>query len=261
MSAIDILVSLASIAMGGFFGILGNKLINTREKSNWKWAYYLFGGLVILFALGCIGANNVHDPHYKATIIIAILSIISGGLIIIGTKKLLLAKNIYSIPELNPIINEFTNIADRSEIKLFGGDLNFFGNSTSDIDRNIQYNHLKALRFSKVLILCEEPNSPETRIRYGKILAEIPHTSLGFYNPRLADLRVRGRLIRVDGSTKLLMYTKDKPGYYKAIETDTGNSNGALYNNIWELVWSLSYKPTAEENDSMIKMFSGGHRL
>ncbi len=137
----------------------------------------------------------------------------------------------------------------------------FFGNSTSDIDGNIQYNYLKALRFNRVLILCEEPNSPETRIRYGKILAEIPHTSLGFYNPELADLRVRGRLIRVNGSTKLLMYTKDKPGYYKAIETDTGNSNGALYNNIWELGGGrcpLSQLP--RKMNHLIRMFTGGHR-
>jgi hypothetical protein len=54
-----------------------------------------------------------------------------------------------------------------------------------------------------------------------------------------AESRVRGRIIKVDGVNKLLVFIKIRPGIYQAVETDTGNTSGALYNNIWDLAWSL----------------------
>lgn len=80
---------------------------------------------------------------------------------------------------------------------------------------------------------------------------------LRFYEPENADLKVRGRIIQVQGVTKLLMYTKIRSGIYQSLETDTANSNGALYNNIWELAWALALKPMQQELDSYKLLFKG----
>ncbi len=166
-------------------------------------------------------------------------------------------KDTYNTPQLDPIVNDFTSSADTSEIKLFGGDLNFLGNSPNEIDKNAQYSHLRSMTFRRVLILCEEPVSLIQMIRYGKILDEVNGSELRFYNPERADLRVRGRIIKVNGSDKLLMYNRIKSGVYKAIETDTANSNGALYGNIWELTWSLASQPTEDTKKRYISLFKG----
>ncbi len=36
--------------------------------------------------------------------------------------------------------------------------------------------------------------------------------------------------------------------------TDTGNESGALYKNIWKLIWSLAYSPSVREKDEYIAM-------
>jgi len=95
--------------------------------------------------------------------------------------------------------------------------------------------------------LCESPKGQIEQIRYGKILTDIAGAELKFYNPDIADLRVRGRIIQVDGVNKLLIYKKLKSKTYRAIETNTADSDGALYNNIWQLVWSLADSPTPDE--------------
>ena len=109
-------------------------------------------------------------------------------ILFISTKFYLVKKYVFTVPELNPIVNTFTSSADKNEIKLFGGDLNFLGNSTSEIDNNVQYTLLKSLNFKKISIICEEPNDPSTRLRYGKILSEMPNTEIKFYDPEKADL-------------------------------------------------------------------------
>src|SRR5690606_18030227 len=125
--------------------------------------------------------------------------------------------------ELDPIVNKWTSNADNSEIKLFGGDLSFFGQGPNNMDVNAQYTHLRSLGFNHILILCEDPNDNIKRIRYGKILSDMPTAKLKFYNPDKADMRVRGRIIKVHGVNKLLVYTKVQSGVYQAIETDMAN--------------------------------------
>ncbi len=51
----------------------------------------------------------------------------------------------------------------------------------------------------------------------------------------------------ISGVEKLLIYSKIKSGKYLAIETDTANSNGALYNNIWKLIWSLATRLSSQQ--------------
>jgi hypothetical protein len=254
---ITIFIGIISISIGIFFGVLGNKIASINNKSFWKWIFYLAGLLSIV--IPCIVAFVYHTIIEASTslIILLISSVVSGVLLIIGTKKILDKKQIFNSKELDPIVNDFTSKADKNEIKLFGGDLNFFGNSPQEIDINSQYTHLRSLQFNRVLILCETPNNQIQRIRYGKILSELQGAELRFYEPQQADLRVRGRIIRMDGSTKLLMYNKERSKVYKAIETDTSDSNGALYNNIWDLVWQLATQPSAQEMAGFISLFQG----
>jgi len=156
---------------------------------------------------------------------------------------------------LDPIINRFTTIADRTEIRLFGGDLNFFGNSEVQMNNNAQYTALRGSTFARISILCEEPQNADTRTRYGKILNELPGIELRFYNPEEADLLIRGRLKKVNGVDKLLIYNKLDTGRYQLILTDTANSSGALYNNIWNLVWSLANRLSVDQRNELLAPF------
>lgn len=211
MDLLPYLTSAASIAFGAFLGFIGNKLIVIKESTNWKWAYYIFGALVLLFGVVEIIREWPSIKNGDLLVILTIVfSIAAGILILFVTKKLLDVKNVYSIPELDPVINKFTRLGDRNEIKLFGGDLNFLGNSGAEINNNTQYSELRTRQFTRVLILCEEPKSADTTLRYGKLLTDIANVELKFYKPDKADLRVRGRLIKVNGVDKLLMYYKSE---------------------------------------------------
>lgn len=68
-----------------------------------------------------------------------------------------------------------------------------------------------------------------------------------YYQPNEANLSLRGRITRYQGGDRLLMYFKISKQTYQAIETDTANSNGALYKNIWNLIWDLAKVPDQAE--------------
>ncbi|MBP8192046.1 MAG: hypothetical protein KAX69_00475 [Chitinophagales bacterium] len=256
---ITILLMGISLSIGAILGTITNKIFATKEKNNFYYAFYVFSFVIILisFCVICFKGNEFSPAKHPFHFVVLTLSFISGIILFISTKFYLVKKYVFTVPELNPIVNTFTSSADKNEIKLFGGDLNFLGNSTSEIDNNVQYTLLKSLNFKKISIICEEPNDPSTRLRYGKILSEMPNTEIKFYDPEKADLRVRGRIIEVNGVSKLLMYTKNKPGSYETLETDTANSSGALYDNIWALIWSMAKKPSPEQLEQYINTFKG----
>jgi hypothetical protein len=52
------------------------------------------------------------------------------------------------------------------------------------------------------------------------------------------------------------MFNKLKPKTYQIIQTDTSNSSGAMYENIWKLVWDLATKVKEEETRSFKKLYS-----
>lgn len=247
-----ILLAVASICFGALLGVAGNKLIYSIENSWWRYLFYALGIITFIYggALAWLMRTTILD-FSRIDLYAVVLALASGILMIAFTKRNLEVKSIFTTNELDPIINDFTSKADKKEIKLFGGDLNFFGNAVSDMDSNKQYTHLRAQHFNHILILCESPKGKvETKIRYGKILKDMPNTELRFYNPDRADLKVRGRIIETQEGPRLLMYTKVKSRVYRALETDIANSNGVLYNNIWNLVWELAHKPDQSELDS-----------
>lgn len=257
---ISILLAAASIGAGAFFGALRSKLLASKTENKLHIAFYIFSILtfvtVVLVLIICW--NDFVNPKANwYAFIVSFLALLFSAALFLFTKKYLIVKSIYEVKELDPIINGFTSMADKNEIKLFGGDLNFFGNAPNEMDINKQYTHLKSLNFNKVSILCEEPNDATKKIRYGKIYNEIKNVELRFYHPEKADLRVRGRIIKVNGSSKLLMYTKYLPGKYQALETDTANSGGALYDNIWELGWSMAVQPNKHQIEEYVNKYKG----
>lgn len=256
---ISILLVCASLSVGMLFGALRSKLLVSKTDNKLHYAIYGVSIIVVLIVLFSYVLNfsEFMSPFHWYANTISLLALLSSIALALFTKKYLVHKSIYKVEELDPIINDFTSMADRSDIKLFGGDLNFFGNTPSQMDTNSQYNHLKSTRFNSVYILCEVPDDSITQIRYGKLFNEIPNLKMRYYYPQEADLRVRGRIIKVDGSSKLLMYTKHSHGKYRALETDTANSGGALYNNIWDLAWSLAKTPSDEQIKEYVGRFKG----
>lgn len=247
------LVVFTGISLGAFLGIAGNKLVSSNYIPGIKWIFYLLAVTSIIIG----GIFSVVFFKYLEILgkISIITLIVTGVALFIFTYRFLDVKYIFKTKELTPIINNWSSNADRSEIKLFGGDLSFFGNSFSEMNQDQQYVYLRDARFRKILILCEEPKTSETKRRYGKILDELKGTDLRFYEPDKADLQIRGRLKTVNGVSKLLVFLKIGSGRYQTIDTDTANSNGALYNNIWNLTWSLAKAPTDVEKDEYIQAF------
>lgn len=252
---IKILLAGASISAGALLGVFRSKIFAAKENN--KLHYIFYGFSVLALVISIIGAIIYWKELSLFGIAVLIASVIFSILLWLATNKFLFFKNVFKIKELDPIVNKFTSNASKDDIKLFGGDLNFLGNTSAEIDANKQYTHLRSLEFKKISILCATPHTQIQRMRYGKILSDMPNTELRFYEPKIADLKVRGRIIEVQGVIKLLMYTKIKDGLYQSIETDTANSSGALYNNIWELTWSLAAKPNAAEIEMYKHLFKG----
>jgi hypothetical protein len=255
-SLIKVILTCASISLGALLGVLRSKIFASKDNNKLHYIFYAFSVIVALTSV--LAGIFYWKELNQFDVGVLIAGVILSALLWIATNRFLFFKNIFRTAELDPIVNKFTSNADKSDIKLFGGDLNFLGNSPSEIDTNRQYTHLRSLSFKKVSILCETPHTQIQKIRYGKILYELPYVELRFYEPENADLKVRGRIIQVQGVTKLLMYTKIKSGIYQSLETDTANSNGALYNNIWELAWNLAQRPAQNDLESYEFLFTGG---
>jgi hypothetical protein len=240
-----------SAALGATLGILRSKIFASKIKSFLYFFFYILSGLLFVFGI------YTAVCYWQESKILVILSVASSVGLTAATWFLLVFKDTYTTSELDPIVNKWTSNGDRNEIKLFGGDLSFFGEGPNNMDANVQYTHLRSLGYNHILILCEVPNDSIKKIRYGKILSDMPAAELRFYNPDKADLRVRGRIIKVHGVNRLLVYTKIQSGIYQAIETDTANSNGALYSSIWDLVWHLATIPAIDQAQNFKQLYQG----
>ncbi|MEQ9297809.1 MAG: hypothetical protein RIF33_04560 [Cyclobacteriaceae bacterium] len=255
--SITILATTLSISTGILLGAIGNKLVSSKERSGWIFAFYILSLIVLLVPVYLVIVDFSTLKQWPQ-LLLPFMTFAGGVGIFIFTKRILSVKDIFKPDELTPKINELTEIADKSIIKLFGGDLDFFGSSPKEMDLNSQYSTLKAAGFNKIFIICETPgtNDTTTMVRYGKILTEISGVELKFYNPEQADLRVRGRILKQNGSDRLLMFTKIASKRYKALETDTADSTGALYGNLWDLIWSLANTPKDEKIEEYRSLFS-----
>jgi hypothetical protein len=243
----QLLNPLAFVTLGTVLGALLNKIFTNFDRSNLYWWFYGFSGLCFCFLIYTIYATSWAAPGGTWY-----FTLVCNIALVIITRFVLKTKNIYKTDELDPVINEFTGKADKEYINLLCGDIDFFGATPNEMDRHAQYTYLKAAGFKKINILCTRPKNNSERIRYGKILTDIPAVSVRYYKPTAANLSLRGRITRFQGGDRLLMYFKVSTKVYRAIETDTSDSNGALYKNIWELIWNLAEVPEKAEIDGFI---------
>jgi|GEM_PF-1251842 len=237
-----------SLTAGAFLTALRAKLANTKRKNWLHLSFYIIASLVLFGALIFLISywERIREPHWFAIIVLASAVVFSIALIWV-TKKFLAGKYQYTISELNPVVNSFSINADKHNIKLLAGNLDFLGKSVAEIDQHPQFLCLKAEGFQQIQILCTRPVSNEDKLRYGKIITDLPSIQLRYYKPIEADLKVRGRIKTLNNVTRLLIYSKVSPGRYEALGLNTAETDGALYTHLWNLIWELAESPSNEQ--------------
>lgn len=251
---IKLILAGGSLTLGAFLTAVRSQLNSSKKRSSLHIIFYIVSGIVISSTLICV-YKNWNDLNTFG-IIVLILADLSSIALIWFTKKYLAGKNHYTTKSLNPIVNKFTANADKNNIKLLAGDINFFGNTPLEMNSNSQYNCLLETSFRRIQILCFEPQNNIEKIRYGKILSDLNGVEFKYYHPQEADLLIRGRMKTLNNVTHLLIYNKISSGIYEALETDTANSNGALYNHTWNLLWRVSKEPTQAQLSEYRQLYS-----
>lgn len=245
---LKVLLAGSSLTAGAYLTALRAKLANTKKKNWLHLSFYITATLLLFGALifSLTHWDKIKEPNWFA-IIVLISAIVFSVALIWVTKKFLAGKYQYTISELNPVVNAFSSNADKHNIKLLAGNLDFFGKSVGEIDQHPQFLCLKAEGFQQIQILCTKPVSNEDKLRYGKIITDLPAIQLRYYKPVEADLKVRGRIKTLNNVTRLLIYTKVSPGRYEALELNTAENDGALYTHLWNLIWELAESPTEDQ--------------
>ncbi|TDH18249.1 hypothetical protein EXU57_24025 [Segetibacter sp. 3557_3] len=245
---LKILLAGGSLTAGAFLTALRAKLANTKKKNWLHISFYILATVIIIASIitGFVFRSEIAKPNWYAIAVLTI-AIISSVLLLWVTRKFLAGKHQYTIEELNPVVNAFSKNADKGNIKLLAGNLDFFGKSLSEIDCHPQYICLKGEDFRQIQILCTEPVTNEDRMRYGKIITDFETVQLRYYRPSSADLKVRGRIKTLNNVARLLIYNKVTPGRYEALELNTAETDGALYSHLWGLIWEIAKEPTPTE--------------
>lgn len=257
-----ILIAGTSLCLGAYLTALRAKINSVKTKNRLHYAFY---AVTVLFFLAALGTAIFYNrslffektdfkPNWYAVVVI-ILCLAATITLFVFTRRNLSGKYQYKSVELDPIVNKFTSNADKNNIKLLAGDINFFGNSPQEMERSSQYNCLRNANFRRIEILCIKPQKTEEKIRYGKIVSDLPQVVLRYYNPPKADLNLRGRLKTLNNVAHLLMYNKVESGIYEAVVTDTANSSGALYEHLWNLIWDLGESPAHNEINEYKSLF------
>jgi hypothetical protein len=249
-NVLKIVLASGSLAAGAFLTAVRARLTSTRQKNRLHRIFYLFSALVILTALITFITYRTDifkaEPDWFAIIVLVIAVLFSLGLIWI-TACYLTGKHHFTTTELDPIVNKFTRDADKHNIKLLAGNLDFFGANESQMDNQSQYNCLRREGFKQIQILCTRPKTIADKFRYGKILNDFLGAELRYYRPSAADLNVRGRIKTLGNVPRLLIYNKVSAGVYEALELDTAATQGVLYTHLWNLIWDLAEVPTDED--------------
>lgn len=247
------------MTLGAFLTAVRARLTSIKYKNRLHLVFYILSGIVALSVI--VGSISFYDMIFFqkngknwTAIIILILAFISSFLLIYFTRRYLVGKYQYKTSELDPIVNKFTENADKANIRLLAGDLNLFGKTPHDMDNNSQYKSLKNCNFRSVQILCFKPKYNVEKIRYGKLISDMP-VELRYYHPPQADLNVRGRMKTLNNVTYLLIYNKIRSELYEALELDTANANGALYNHIWNLIWQLAEPVSKDDLDQYVELY------
>jgi len=255
---LKILLAGGSLAAGAGLTALRAKLTSTKHKNWLHWFFYSVSGLILLGTLGTLYTHSKEiagPPVNSFAWIVAGIAVISSIFLIVITKKLLVGKHQYKTSELDPVVNKFTRNADKRNIKLLAGDLDFWG-SSDQMDQNAQYVCLRQQKFKEIQILCIRPLTNSSKMIYGKILSDLPQAVMRYYKPSQADLNVRGRIKTLSNVPRLLIYRKVADRLYEALELDTADSDGAHYTLLWNLVWEIADKLTTEETNEYKQLYN-----
>ena len=152
----------ASLCLGAYLAALRSKISSDKLKNRLHYGFYaiciiFFAGaaLTIIFCWSNVFYKNGQFQPNLFAIIVLVFCIASTLILFFYTKKNLIGKYQYNLKELDPIVNNFTSNADKNNIKLLAGDVNFFGNSPQDMDNNSQYSCLKQERFRQIGLMYE----------------------------------------------------------------------------------------------------------
>ena len=168
---------------------------------------------------------------------------------------------IYADEEINKPIIEFTNYAKEIGLKLFGGDLNFFG-YVSSMDKNEQFFQLRNKKFHSIQVLCDNPKNisdpdkkTEAIVRYGKLFCTfVGVVELRYYGKAAPDLSIRGRIkYDFNGTPRVLLYHKIAPGKFKPIEYTPLDRENNFYVELFDHLWKHATKDEAIKNDCEAK--------
>jgi hypothetical protein len=245
---LKIILAGGSLTAGAFLTALRAKLANTRKKNWLHIIFYVVAGVVIIGTVVSIIDfwSEIMAPDWYAIVVVLIALSFSIALVWV-TTKFLTGKYQFTTTELDPVVNAFSRNADKGNIKLLAGNLDFFGRSEHEIDRHSQYICLREESFRQIQILCTSPITNEDKMRYGKILTDFSTVELRYYKPPAADLKVRGRIKTLNNVTRLLIYSKVDGHRYEALELDTADTSGALYSHLWNLIWEMAEAPTTAQ--------------
>lgn len=243
---LKILLAGGSLTAGAFLTALRAKLANTKQKNWLHIVFYVVSGIVVLGVILTLLVfwKDILKPDWFAVIVLAIGLIFSVALIWV-TNRFLTGKYQYTTDELDPVVNKFSRNADKDNIKLLAGKLDFFGTSAQEMNKHPQYKCLREMSFQAIQVLCKPPVQNEDKFRYGKILTDFPFIELRYYRPVHADLKVRGRIKTLNNVTRLLIYSKIEHEKYEALELNTADNDGALYTHLWNLIWGLADPPSS----------------
>lgn len=245
-TALKLLIAGTSLTGGAFLTAVRTRLSVSRNKT---WLHWMFHG-VSLMVVVCATLFSIKNPDifkkpdWTGLVVFVLAIVFSIGLSV--ATKLWMAGNVYSTKQLDPVVNKFSTDADENNIKLIAGKLDFF-EANGRMDKHPQYTHLRACGFHSIQILCRNPETPDDKRRYFKILHDFPVAHLRFYKPELADVKLRGRIKTLNGVTRLLIYNKVSGDRYEALELNTAENSGALYTRLWDLLWDTAHAPSEEE--------------
>lgn len=231
---------------GGFVGLLNN-ILTTKGGFSKKWQSLIYIIATIAIILGIIGIFLGYLTYSIAAIIIGLIDFFGSYFLLNKIDSTCKTK------DLVPKVIKFTETAHKDEIRLWAGDLDFFGNDITEMENNSQYIQLKNKNFDKICILCKRPkiNDTKTIRRYGKMLTDFNDVvEFKFYNDSSPDLHIRGRIKRklCPDVFVSLIYEKIDTNKYKTIEEDVTKSDSSeVYLKIWDLSWRKAKVITINE--------------
>jgi len=268
MDTLSLIIQLSSMLISLLVSLLFTQTDNLQYRK-------IFLG-ILLFLCAIVVFISLNISHNGSAQIIVGLFII-GYLIfaIIGFDKL---STTTGKRTMNKQIHRYTELAaSNTTVRIWGGDINFFGECTSktdDIKTNASYLQLKKLakeRKLKIQILCKKPEDNNYKLRIGFLVKNLPNVEFAFYKNKTTvcslcefqehctsctthitqiccpllqdycpDLRFRGRIITQNNDADYVFVVNwiARNRVYEKIKIYKPNSRECnFYIKLWNFLW------------------------